>query len=145
MEAITVPGTLESLKKISQYVMTAAEQAGIDRQSAYKLRLSIDEIATNIILHGYEEAGRSGVIDLKATITQQALTIILEDTGTPYNPFHQMGPDETDLQKPLDERSIGGLGVFLALDGVDKFTYDYVNGRNRNSLMLNCSVDSLIS
>ena len=58
MESLTVSGTLDSLKTIAAYVLSAAENAGLEKKPAYKLRLAVDEIATNIIVHGYEEAGR---------------------------------------------------------------------------------------
>jgi serine/threonine-protein kinase RsbW len=68
MESLTVPGTLDSLKAIANYVMAAAEKAGLEKKEAYKLRLAIDEIASNIIIHGYEEADRSGNIDLSVDL-----------------------------------------------------------------------------
>ena len=140
---MTVPGTLDSLKTIANYVMSVAEQAGLEKKEAYKLRLAIDEIATNIVLHGYEEAGLTGNIDLSTNITDQAITITLEDSAIAYNPLQHNCPDESDLQQSLVERDIGGLGVFLAIDGVDDFTYEYINNRNRNQFTLNRSVAKL--
>ena len=136
MEPITVPGTLDSLKTIASYVMSAAEQAGLEKKETYKLRLAIDEIATNTILHGYEEAGLTGNIELSTKITDQGITITLEDSAIPYNPLQHNCPDENDLQQSLVERDIGGLGVFLAIDGVDDFTYEFINNRNRNHFTL---------
>ena len=60
-EAITVPGTIESLDAIAKYIISVAAAAGLDKKASYKLRLAIDEIATNIIIHGYHEAGKEGV------------------------------------------------------------------------------------
>ncbi|MGA9380780.1 MAG: ATP-binding protein, partial [Phormidium sp.] len=54
MEQLTVPGTLDSLSKISDYVLSAASAAGLDKKASYKLRLAVDEIATNVIVYGYE-------------------------------------------------------------------------------------------
>ena len=141
---LTVPGTLESLQIISKAIMDAAAQAELDKKRAYGLRLAVDEIATNIILHGYEEAGRTGSIDLSFALGDGLLTVTLEDTGIPYNPFqNSLEPDE--LQQPIEDRPIGGLGVFLALDGVDDFAYDFVDGRNCNRLTLGCPVSASIS
>jgi serine/threonine-protein kinase RsbW len=136
MEALTVPGTLDSLKSIADYVMSVAEQAGLEKKEAYKLRLAIDEVATNIILHGYEEAGLTGSIDLTSTLSDRAVTITLEDSATPFDPLQHTQPDENDLQQSLEDRPIGGLGVFLAIDGVDDFAYEFINNRNRNHFTL---------
>ncbi|HXV96967.1 MAG TPA: ATP-binding protein, partial [Anaerolineae bacterium] len=64
MEALTVPGTLDSLSVIGKYVLTAAATAGLDKKVSYRLRLAVDEIATNIITHGYDEANLEGVIKI---------------------------------------------------------------------------------
>ena len=135
MEPLTVPGNLDSLEAIAQYVMAAAAEAGLDKKASYKLRLAVDEIATNIIVYGYEEAGRQGVVDLRADIGPQVLTISIEDTGISYDPTQKTTPE--DLDKPLEERSIGGLGLYLAIKNVDKFCYERVGGRNRNILVVN--------
>jgi serine/threonine-protein kinase RsbW len=140
MESLIVPGTLDSLKAIATYVMAAAEKAGLEKKEAYKLRLAIDEIASNIIIHGYEEAGLTGNIELTTNLSEQSLSITLEDSAIPYDPYQRLGPDVQELNQSLQERPIGGLGVFLAIDGVDEFTYELVNNRNRNRFTLNRSV-----
>jgi anti-sigma regulatory factor (Ser/Thr protein kinase) len=143
MEALIVPGTLDSLKPIADYVMSAAEQAGLEKKAAYKLRLAIDEIATNIILHGYEEAGLTGNIEITAELSDRTLTLTLEDSAIPFDPLQHSQPSEDDLQQSLEERQIGGLGVFLAIDGVDDFAYEFVNNRNRNHFTLNRSIANI--
>ncbi|MDQ4077674.1 MAG: ATP-binding protein, partial [Chloroflexota bacterium] len=102
------------------------------RRAAYRLRLAVDEIATNAILHGYQSAGREGDVRVEADIDADTLTIVLEDTGDPFNPLQHDTPDEEELGQPLEEREIGGLGVFLALQGVDEFRHEHTGQRNRN-------------
>ena len=75
MESLIVSGKLESLGAIAQYVMSAAKEAELEKKAAYKLRLAIDEVATNIITHGYEKADLEGHIHLAAKIDEGALTI----------------------------------------------------------------------
>jgi serine/threonine-protein kinase RsbW len=135
MEALIVSGTLDSLKAIAEYVMAAVAAAGLDKKTSYKLRQAVDEIATNIITYGYQEVARSGVLALRAELDEQSLTISIEDTGIPYDPTQQLAPD--DLDKPLEQRQIGGLGVYLAIQGVDKFIYERVGDRNRNIFIVN--------
>lgn len=134
MKPLTVPGRLDSLSAIGQYVNAAALAAGLDKRVSYRLRLAVDEIATNIISHGYEEAGETGDVMVQADIDQDALTITLEDTAVPFDPRHFERPDQID--KPIEERPIGGLGVYLAMENVDKFDYEYVNNRNRNTFII---------
>ena len=135
MDPLTVPGTLESLDDIADYVMAAAAIAGLDKKTSYRLRLAVDEVATNIVTHGYAEAGLEGVLDLRADIDEKALTIFIEDTGVAYDPLQHQLPD--DLDRPLEQRQMGGLGVFLAIQSVDKFLYERVGGRNRHTFIMN--------
>jgi serine/threonine-protein kinase RsbW len=137
MEPLTVPGTLDSLVLIRRYVKAAATQAALDRKRSYRLALAVDEIATNIIKHGYHEAGRTGDVVVCSTVDENALTIVLEDTAVPFDPRHATRPEQIDL--PLADRPIGGLGIFLAMENVDGFDYEFVNGRNRNIFLVNRS------
>lgn len=134
MEQLRVPGELDSLSIIGKYVLETAVAAGLDKKAAYRLRLAVDEIATNIIVHGYEESGEKGEIEVVGTIDEQALTITLEDTAPKYDPRMQEDPD--DLELPLEHRRIGGLGVYLAFNGVDKFIYEHIGTGNRNSFVM---------
>ncbi|HEY9621021.1 MAG TPA: anti-sigma regulatory factor [Crinalium sp.] len=132
MQSLTVSGTLDSLKPIADFVLAAATTIGLDKKATYKLRLAVDEIATNIILHGYEEAGLEGDIQLSVAIDHQKLEITLEDHAIPYDPARTECVEAAELQRPLEERRMGGLGVYLAIQGVDQFRYERVGDRNRN-------------
>ncbi len=135
MEPLILPGTLDSLTQIGAYVLEAASAAGLERKLAYRLRLAVDEIATNAVLYGYERSATEGDLVVIAEIDDSSLTIILEDTGPFYDPFDTPSPD--DLDEPLDDRDIGGLGVFLAIKGVDEFRYEWLNETNRNIFVMN--------
>lgn len=132
METLAVPGILDSLSSIRQYVNRMSAAAGLDTTAAYKIRLAIDEVATNIITHGYEENGLTGDIVVKSQQTADELIITLEDSAPAYDPRSHKLPTKEDLNKPLEERAIGGLGVYLVLQDMDRFDYRYENGRNMN-------------
>jgi serine/threonine-protein kinase RsbW len=133
MKPVSVPATLDSLGAIADYVMAAAASAGLDKRASYNLRLAVDEIVTNIIVHGYTDAGLQGALDLSADIDDSALTVSIEDSGVAYDPRQTPVPD-TSL--PLEERPIGGLGVYLAMKSVDEFLYERVGDRNRSTFKM---------
>lgn len=130
MNPLIVPGKLDSLSQIAQYVLAAAAEAELEKKASYGLRLAVDEIATNIIIHGYEESGREGNLELWAELSDRSLIIFIEDTAVTYDPIEQALPE--DLDKHPHEKTMGGLGVYLAIQGVDKFSYERVENRNRN-------------
>jgi serine/threonine-protein kinase RsbW len=136
LSPLAVPGTLDSLKPIRDYVTNAATMAGLNKLLANRLRLAVDEIVTNIIVHGYDEAGIDGVIRIEAMIDVDRLIITVEDTGPDYDPTQHNLPTEEDLGQPLDTREIGGLGIYLAINSIDEFHFERVNNRNRNIFVI---------
>lgn len=129
LEPLTIPGRSEMLTQLMDYVAWAAAGAGLSEQVSYRLSLAVDEIATNIVLHGYEGAGRYGNLTIWADTDAQRLRIFLEDTGEHFDP--RQVPRPADLDRPLEERKDGGLGIYLALWGVDEFRYERKGMVNR--------------
>jgi len=140
VEARTLAGTLESLDALRDYVRQAASEAGLDAKSTYRLVLAVDEVATNVITHGYQEADLKGDITIRAQITDDNLTVTLEDQGEPFDPRGRADP--TDLDAPLEDRAIGGLGIYLTVQGVDHFDYAWVDGHNHNIFVVRRHADS---
>jgi len=123
-------GTLDALESIRDYVTDAAKSAGLEHKAIYKLCLAVDEIATNVVLHGYEEAGLNGDLKIDAALENDTLVIRLEDHGKAYDPNFHAVPDANDLAQQLEQREIGGLGIYLALDGVDDLQYSTTENGN---------------
>ena len=135
MDTLRLPGRVESLAAIGMYIVQIAAEAGLGEQAAYGLRLAVDEIATNVVVHGYQVAGGSGELVVKVDQTVEKLTVVLEDTSPPYDPRLTPPPDILD-QEP-EKRPSGGLGVYLARQGVDAYRYDFIDGMNRHTFMMN--------
>ena len=119
MQEKTLPATLDSLVVVRAYVAEAARSAGLDSRKTYNLCLAVDEIATNIVIHGYEEVGLKGDIVLNASHESGQLIIRLLDHGRTYDPDRVPQPD---LEDPLKQQT-GGWGVFLGKTCVDHFDY----------------------
>ena len=129
---------LDSLSPIREFVADKAKLVGIDKSKIYKLCLAVDEIATNIINYGYLRSGiDDGIIDVDILIESKLLTVTLEDTAPPFNPFDKITPEDDELALPLEERPIGGLGIMLAKENVDEFKYIFQNGKNKNIFCVN--------
>jgi len=134
MQCLTLPGNLDSLRPLRDFVRSAAGSAGLEKSAAYRLGLAVDEVATNIVTHGYNEAGLAGAIKVWSEIDADALRIYLEDTGAPYDPVEFRAP--VSISRPLEERTEGGLGVFLAMQGVDDLQYGNSAGKNRHTFVV---------
>ena len=131
MDTLVVPATLESLEPLGHYVIEAARAAGLEAKAAYRLRLAVDELATNIFMHGYST--HIGMVRLEASIQPDSLIICIEDTGPAFDPRVVEAPD---LNLPPEERPVGGLGVYLVTQSVDKLDYERAGNRNRTTLTM---------
>ena len=142
MNTTTVSGTftatLDSLGSIRKFISDSGRTLGLDSGKTYKLSLAVDEIATNIINHGYTESGiKNGRIDITVSSDDKVFSVTLEDTAVPFNPLESKIPDEAALSIPLEQRTIGGLGIMLARENVDEFRYHYSKGKNINTFCVN--------
>jgi len=126
MQEKTFPGTLDSLAPLRAYVTEAGRAAGLESARIYNLCLAVDEITTNIVLHGYEEVGLKGDIAIEASQERGRLVIRLLDHGRAYDPEQVPIPD---LGNPLNQQT-GGWGIFLSKTGVDQFDYSSSNSGN---------------
>jgi anti-sigma regulatory factor (Ser/Thr protein kinase) len=139
MNKLTLPGNLDSLKQIAEYIKESSNEANLDKKTTYKLRLAVDEIATNIILHAYQETGKDGNLSITSKIENQQLIITLEDSGDYFDPKQLLTSETESIDKPIEERPIGRLGIYLAVEGVDQFIYERKGDSNYNTFILNLS------
>jgi len=135
---LVVPGEVSSLPAVADYVVSVAMEAGLDRRAVYRLRLAVDEIATNIILHGYQERCLEGdpedSIAIAASFDDEVLTVSIEDTAPPFDPRPLLRQGVT--REPLEQRALGGLGLLLVSRSVYALEYERIGGRNRNVLQI---------
>lgn len=134
LEPMTVPGRPEAVSQLMDYVAWAAAASGLDEPATYRLCLAVDEIATNIVNYAYDRGHITGDLTISADDTPDGLVIHLHDTGTPFDP--REAPEPEDLDRPLEERKEGGLGIYLALWGVDEFRYERDGPTNRSSFIV---------
>src|SRR5579859_3494153 len=136
MESLTVPAALDSLARISEFIVDATTRAGLDDHAAWQVQLAVDEAATNIIQHGYS-VDSSGVITLTWNIENETFFVSLRDTGRRFNP-HDVPPP--DILSPLEERQAGGLGLYLMNQLMDTVHFDFDDKRG-NLLTMTKHID----
>ncbi|MFJ8012377.1 ATP-binding protein [Streptomyces sp. NPDC096339] len=127
---LEVPATVGALGEIASFVLRLAGRAGLDKGAAYRIRLAVDELATNIVMHGYR--GGDGRITVRGRSGPGEVRIVIEDGAPAFDPVEGRLPPAPGV--PPGERRIGGLGIHLALTSVDGFGYRRTDGRNISTL-----------
>lgn len=118
---------LDNVPAAADFVVQAAEAAGLDERSVYHCQLAVDEACTNIIQHGFDDPTR-GQISLKTAIEHgKSFVITIADNGPAFNPLTYKDPDPT---RPLEEREGGGWGIYFIKKLMDVIDYRYADGKN---------------
>jgi serine/threonine-protein kinase RsbW/sigma-B regulation protein RsbU (phosphoserine phosphatase) len=102
------------------------ERNAVSPGALMALNLALEEIVTNVISYGYEDGG-SHEIDLELLLDNGMVQATVADDGKAYDPLQRQDPD---VEAPLEERNIGGLGVLLVKRLMDDVTYARTDGRN---------------
>ena len=105
---------------IRGFATQAARDAGMDDSETYAVELAVDEACTNIIEHAYQGENR-GEIECTCDSNNVCLTVIIRDHGKPFDPSTVVTPD---LDADIDNRVVGGLGVFLMKRCMDEVQFE---------------------
>ena len=129
MGIMTVPASMEYLDKVMAEVEEALMKAGCGEDEKRLIAISVEELFTNIASYAYGSS--KGLVwfqwDIKDGAQGREARFCFQDKGTPYNPFARKDPD---LQKPIEERPVGGLGIYMTKKFMDQVEYRYEQGRN---------------
>ena len=122
-----LPAEQTSLTRVAESVRAVAESEQWPAELGFHVDLVLEELVQNTVSYGYPD-GRQGRIELAIQQQGDALTIMVEDDGIPFDPFQQTTPD---LAVPLEDREIGGLGIHFTRTLMDECHYQRVAGGNR--------------
>jgi len=122
---------LDDLKIIRRYIRDWTTALDIDDSIAYDLMMAATEVTTNIIVHGYH--GQPGPIEIGMRNDENDIVIDFLDQAAPYDPGSASSPNVT---LPLEQRSPGGLGIYLMKDCMDQIVHETLpHGGNKLTLI----------
>lgn len=117
---ITRAAQLESLRDFREFIKEhCAGVPGITDEVLYDVQLAVDEACTNIITHGYADMDPGSVI-LDLALDSDKLTLSLTDFGHSFEPGNTPVPD---VDVPIEERELGGFGLFFIHHSMDEVDY----------------------
>ena len=127
MEKITVDAVLENLQAVIDFATEKLEERDCSMKVVMQTELVIEEIFVNIASYAYHPEIGPATFCMEFEENPHALLMTFIDAGKPYNPLEQDAPDTT---LAIDEREVGGLGIFLVRKNVDEISYEYADGKN---------------
>jgi anti-sigma regulatory factor (Ser/Thr protein kinase) len=125
-KVLKIKASDESMQAVNDFVHSMLP-ANCDLMLLNQIDLAVEEIFVNIA--HYSGAAEAEIIcDFKvAGDGSGVLSVIFKDGGKPFNPLERADPD---LSLSAEERSIGGLGIFLTKKFMDSVEYEFVDGKN---------------
>jgi serine/threonine-protein kinase RsbW len=123
--SLTIKSDINEIPRVSEVLESAMQDSGFPDEDILDTQLAVEEVVTNIILHGYGDAGGEIVISCQAG--PAAAIIRIEDRATPFDPLLLPEPD---ISADIEDRKIGGLGIFLTRQVMDDIQYRYEDGKN---------------
>jgi serine/threonine-protein kinase RsbW len=123
---------LAAWRSARQFLETFCEVAALERAPSLRLNLILEELFTNTVNHGHR--GDSDFFIWMSLSTQpDGVRITYTDQAPPFNP---VGAARTQFALPIEERKIGGLGIYLTTELTSRAEYGYFYGRNQVRLLL---------
>ena len=117
---------LRELAVAAKKVDAFCAEHGMSPDIAFAVNVSVDELLTNTINYGYDDAD-SHRIEMTVRLQDGVLVVELVDDAMPYDPTQAPHPD---IDAPIEQRPIGGLGVHFVRELMDGFGYRRSEGRN---------------
>ena len=123
--ALVISADLNEIGRVAAALDEAMRASAFSEGVINELQLAVEEAIVNTVVHGYGEA--AGDVAVGIRVTDGAVVVRIEDRATPFDP---LTVPEPDCDSDLDERGIGGLGIYLIRSLVDEVAYRHIDGKN---------------
>lgn len=131
MKNLTIEATIENLPSVLEFIDGILEENGCDMKNQLVIDMAVEELYVNIANYAYEGKTGEASIDCEVDEDNNAV-IILSDTGMFYDPLAKPDPDTT---LSIEDRQIGGLGIYMVKQSMDRFNYRYEDGKNISTIV----------
>jgi serine/threonine-protein kinase RsbW len=120
---------LDNLESMLDFIEQSAKELGFDARKLNQVRLASEEALVNVINYAYPD--KCGNIEITSATDEKGLLLEIIDWGIPFNPLLLPEPD---IDSPMENRKIGGLGIYMVRSIMD--IVDYRRDEDKNVLSL---------
>ena len=123
---ITLKNKISEIERLADAVMQFGKENNFSDKVIFDINLALEEVVNNVISYAYKDKNEHK-INIYMELEGQVLLLKVEDDGIPFNP---LAVAEPDIDKPLEEREPGGLGLFFVRQLTDELEYKRENDKN---------------
>jgi sigma-B regulation protein RsbU (phosphoserine phosphatase) len=123
---IKIKNQLSELEDVEEQFEQFCHTYEIPDTARQQVSMVLDEMLNNVVNYAYRD-DKEHIIEVEFILSGTRLVINLRDDGVPFNPF---ALDPPNIALSLDDREVGGLGIFLVRNVMDEYLYSRHIGRN---------------
>jgi serine/threonine-protein kinase RsbW len=124
---IVLRNDLSEIAKLHRELESFGQKCRLSSKTLFELNLILEEVVANVISYAYGDNQRHEIV-VRADLRDGELVIEVEDDGRPFNPLQSPPPD---LERPLEGRKVGGLGLHLVRELTSSIEYNRKEEKNR--------------
>ena len=121
--SLVLPNDVQAVPRLQHFVDEVCDSVDFDQAQTMQMNLALEEAVVNVMKYAYPK-DTPGDVNVDVCCDEGRLVFTISDSGTPFDPTAR------DTTLSLEERPIGGLGIFLVRELMDSIHYERVGGRN---------------
>lgn len=133
IKEIKIANDLGEISHLAETIEELCSEFNLSDETTMHINLALEEAIANIIMYAYPADEKHDIV-LKVSSTSNQLIFLLTDNGVSFNPTEV---PETDITLPIEERPIGGLGIFLIRSIMNEISYQRLDGENQLTMKKN--------
>jgi anti-sigma regulatory factor (Ser/Thr protein kinase) len=127
MKEMTIDAVVEKIADVTDFIDEQLEKYDCPKKTQMQIDIAVDELFGNIARYAYPSKKGMVTVRMEVDGRRQEASITFIDSGIPYDPLKKEDPDVT---LSAEERSIGGLGIYIVKKSMDAVIYEYKDGQN---------------
>ena len=124
---VHIKNSLPEIAHVTEKFEIFAEENNLSQRIIYDISLCLDELITNIISYGFKDEAKH-IIEIQFHLKEHEIKLIFIDDGIAFDP--ELKEDPVHLKHSVEERPIGGLGIYLVKKLMDIIKYKRVEDKN---------------
>ena len=125
-KTLILKNDISEIEGLAKAIVDFGKENNLSDKVIYDINLALEEVVGNIISYGYEDNSEHQII-IHFGLRDKELILEVTDDAKPFNPLEVPEPD---IEKPIEERQVGGLGIYLVRKLMDKVEYKREQGKN---------------
>ena len=125
-KSIILTNDISEISKLNEFVEEIGNEFSLTPDVVFNVNLVLEEAIVNVINYAYPKEKHESIY-LSAQLHEGSIVFVLTDTGMQFDPTKA---PEADITLSLEDRPIGGLGIFLIRQIMNEVKYDRIDGKN---------------